>query len=555
MKRYALGLDFGTLSVRGLFLDLETGEEAATAVYDYPHGIMTKTLPDGTRLPEMFALEHPMDFICGMQAVIRQGMEKGNLAPHQIVGIGLDVTSSTVLPVDETGWPLCLQEGFSGNPHAWMKLWKHHGANEIALRLTEVAKQRKEPWLPYYGDNVCGEFLIAKAVELAVNAPEIFEKTHSFLEAADWLVWLLTGNPVRSISMAGCTGYYRVGSGYPSREFFGADYPEAETVPDKLRGTMLPLGSCAGYLTERWAEELGLIPGTPVGIGTLDSHIGVIGCGASRSGDMAAVIGTSACTMLNANQEDVIPGIYLGAQDANVPGLYGYEGSQNCVGDMLGWFVENCVPYKAYTQAQEENLDIHSYLIKKAENILPGQSGLMALDWFNGNRTPLMDLSLTGSLVGLNVHTQPEEIYRALMEGAAFGFRRIIEVFESAGKPVKRIIAGGGIPTKNPLMMQIYADVCGKTIYLCKSTQASALGSAILGAAAAGEAITGCGNLPELMDKYVKLSDTVYTPNGEHKAMYDKLYSTYLHLSDTMAEGNSALREIQKIKQAFLQKG
>ena len=347
--------------------------------------------------------------------------------------------------------------------------------------------------------------------------------------------------------MAGCTGYYRVGSGYPSRGYFREAYPEAENVPDKLRGTMLPLGSCAGYLTAAWAEKLGLAPGTPVGIGTLDSHIGVIGCGASRSGDMAAVIGTSACAMLNADQEDVIPGVYLGAQDANIPGLYGFEGSQNCVGDMLGWFVENCVPYKTYLAAQGQEL--HSYLMEKAGLLQPGQSGLMALDWFHGNRTPLMDLSLTGSLIGLSIHTQPEEIYRALMEGAAFGFRRIIEVFESAGKPVNRIIAGGGIPGKNPVMMQIYADVCGKTIHICNSTQASALGSAILGAAAAGEGVTGCRDIPELMDKYVKLSDTVYTPNPAHRRIYDALYTRYLHLGDTMAKKNSPLRSIRKIKQ------
>lgn len=549
MKKYALGLDYGTLSVRVLFLDLETGEEAATAVYEYPHGIMTNALPDGTPLPAQFALEHPMDFICGMQTVIQQGMTQLKIAPEQIAGIGLDVTSSTVLPVDESGWPLCLQDRFSSHPHAWMKLWKHHGANEIARHLTEVAKQRGEPWLTYYGDYVCSEFLICKAVELAVNAPEIFECTHSFVEAADWLVWLLTGNPVRSISMAGCTGYYRMDSGYPSRDFFKAAYPEAENVPDKLQGTMLPLGTCAGYLTKYWAEKLGLDPGTPVGIGTLDSHIGVIGCGASRPGDMVAVIGTSACTMLNAREEDIVPGIYLGAQDANLPGLYGYEGSQNCVGDMLGWFVDNCVSHKAYAQAQAEGLDIHSYLIKKAENLHPGESGLIALDWFNGNRTPLMDLSLTGCLVGLNIHTQPEEIYRALMEGAAFGFRRIIELFERSGKPVHRIIAGGGIPTKNPLMMQIYADVCGKTIQICHSSQASALGSAILGAAAAGEKVTGCKDIPQLMDKYVKLSATVYSPNGAHKAVYDRLYAQYLRLSDTMAAQGSVCRQLQKIKQ------
>ena len=549
MKKYAVGLDYGTLSVRALFLDLQTGEEAATAVYEYPHGIMEKALPDGTPLPEEFALEHPMDFLDGMGAVIAQGMARLKIGPAQIVGLGLDVTSSTVLPVDEKGWPLCLQDGFSGEPHAWMKLWKHHGASQIAQRLTQVAQARKEPWLQFYGGSVCGEFLIAKAVELAVCAPAAFEKTYSFVEAADWLVWLLTGNQVRSLSLAGCTGYYRVGSGYPSREFFREAYKEAEKVPDKLQGTVLPLGSRAGYLQKEWAEKLGLEPGTPVGIGTLDSHIGVIGCGASRPGDMVAVIGTSACAMLNAREEDVIPGIYLGAQDANVPGFYGYEGSQNCVGDMLGWFVDNCVPRWAWEQAQAEGLDIHTYLMQKAALLQPGESGLLALDWFNGNRTPLMDLSLTGCILGLTVQTQPEELYRALLESAAFGFRRIVEHFEKAGKPVERIIAGGGIPAKNPLMMQLYADICGKTILICGSSQASALGSAVLGAAAAGPAQTGCKDIPSLMEKYVKLSDRAYTPRQENRGIYDKLYGKYLELSDVMAAQSSAARALRQIKQ------
>lgn len=535
MKKYAIGLDFGTLSVRALFLDLETGEEAATAEYQYPHGVITSCLPDGTLLPADFALQHPMDFVNGMQYVIRQIMAQYPIQPEQIVGIGLDVTSSTVLPLDEKAWPLCLQPEFFRNPQAWMKLWKHHGANEIAERMTMVAKERGESWLKFYGENVCSEFLIAKAVELAVKAPDVFAKTHLFMEAADWLVWLLTGNPVRSLSMAGCTGYYRKGSGYPSREYFKAVYPEAACVPDKLDGEMLALGSCAGCLTEYWAAFLGLQQGTPVGIGTIDANIGVIGCGASQAGDMVAVIGTSSCCMLNATEEDDIPGIYLGAQDANIPGLYGYQGSQNCVGDMLGWFVENCVSRKCFEQAERAGENIHTYLTKKASLMQPGESGLMVLDWFNGNRTPLMDLSLTGCIVGLTIHTKPEEIYRALMESAAFGFRRIIEVFEKAGKPVERIIAGGGIPNKNPTMMQIYADVCGKSIRICTSNQSCALGSAILGASAAGERVTGCADIPQLMEKYVKPWKTVYTPNMNNKAIYDRLYERYLHLSDVMA--------------------
>ena len=548
MKKYALGLDYGTLSVRALLLDLQTGAEAATAVYEYPHGVMETELPDGTKLPPDFALEHPQDYLDGMETTIRQVMAEQNVLPEQIVGIGLDVTSSTVLPLDENGQPLCLTPEFSGNPHAWMKLWKHHAANELAERLTQVARQRQEPWICYYGDVVMGEFLLPKAVELAVKAPEVFEKTYLFMEAADWIVWLLTGQPSRSLSMAGTTGYYRKDSGYPDKAYFRAVCPDAENVPDKLQGKMIPMGESAGGLTELWAKRLGLMPGTPVAAGAVDAHIGVIGCGASRAGDMTTVIGTSACSMLNSVDGGPVPGIYTGADGANIPGMYGYQGSQNCVGDMLSWFVENCVPYAAYKQAEAEKVNIHTYLMEKAEKLLPGESGLMALDWFNGNRTPLMDLSLTGALVGLTIQTKPEEIYRALMESAAFGFRRVIDTFEAAGKPVRRIIAGGGIPGKNPLMMQIYADVCGRPLIISQSQQSSALGSAILGASAAGECVTGCKDIPALMEKYIRPSETVYMPNASRQAVYDKLYAQYLRLSHELAAKDSVVRELRKIK-------
>lgn len=532
MKKYTLGLDYGTLSVRALCLDLETGQEACTAVYEYPHGIMTDSLPDGTPLPKDFALEHPLDYLEGMEQVVRQVMQALHLRPEQIVGIGLDVTSSTVLPVDEKGQPLCMTEAFYREPHAWMKLWKHHSAADIAQRMTEVARDFKEPWLPYYGNRVNPEFLLAKATELAVKAPQVYENAALIMEAADWLVWLLTGNLVRSLSMAGCTGYYR--EGFPIEDFFEEAYPQAKGIRFKLAGCMLPLGTTAGFLTQAWANRLGLCRGTPVGIGTLDSHMAVIGCGGSRVGDVVTVMGTSACTMVNAEKEGRIEGIYLAAQDANVPGLYGYEGSQNCVGDMLGWFVDNCVPHKTWLQAQEKKMDIHAWLMAGAKKLTPGQSGVMALDWFNGNRTPLMDLSLTGCITGLTLRTTPEQIYRALMEGAAFGFRRILELFQKGGIRLGRIIAGGGIPGKNPVMMQIYADVCGMPIHLSKTNQASALGSAILGAAAAGEEYTGCKDVPALMEKYAILSDTVYMPNKKNKAIYDELYEKYLKLSDKM---------------------
>lgn len=546
MKKYALGLDYGTLSVRALLLDLETGAEAATCVYEYPHGVMTETLPDGTVLPSDFALEHPQDFLDGLEYVVHGVMQ--GIAPEQVVGIGLDITSATVLFTDDKGVPLCLKPEFADRPHAWMKLWKHHGALEEAARLQAVAEERGESWLNYYGGWISSELFLPKAVETAVKDPEVFAATYNILEAADWIVWMLTGEMTRSITLAGCNSNYRVDTGYPSAEYFKAAYPEAEKLPEKLVGKMVRLGDVAGYLTEQMAEKLGLAAGTPVGASIVDSHAGVIGCGAASVGDMVSVIGTSANNMLNAEPGPGIPGIQSSCMDANVPGLYGYEGGQNCVGDAFAWFARNCVPKHYQDAADAAGKPIQAYLTELAEGLAIGESGLMILDWFNGVRAPLMDFSLTATIVGLTIRTKPEELYRAMLESAVFGNKRIIDAYEAAGHPVKRIIVSGGIPLKNPLMMQIYADVCNRDIYLCGTTQGCALGSAILGASAAGKEHTGCETFEQLTRKYVTLSNVVYHPIAENVARYEKLYRQYVRLCDQMAAPDSVGRELLKIK-------
>jgi L-ribulokinase len=475
-------------------------------------------------------------------------MKEGNFRPEEIVGIGLDVTSATVVAVDETGTPLSMLPEFADRPEAWMKLWKHHGAMEIADRMLEVARERKESWLSYYGDWLSSELFMPKAVELAMNDPEAFARTWNLTEAADWLVWKMTGELTRSISMAGCNSLYRQDTGYPSREYFKAICPQAEAIPDKLRGKMMQLGERAGYLLPEVAERLGLLAGTPVGVAAIDSHSAVIGCGAARVGDMVSTIGTSANNMLNAVEGPGIPGIYSAAPDANIPGLFGYEGGQNCVGDCLAWFVDNCVPEEYIREAKREGKNIHTYLQERAERLKPGESGLLALDWFNGVRTPRMDFSLTGTIVGLTVRTKPEEIYRALVEATVFGNQKVIDTFEEAGCPVKRIIAAGGIPMKNSMMMQIYADVSNRDIYLCGSRQASALGSAILGAAAAGPEVNGCDNIYQLIERLGKTADIVYHPIPENVEKYRKLYAQYNRLADVMAEAGSVGRELLKLK-------
>lgn len=548
MEKYVLGLDYGTLSVRALLVNLQTAQESSSAVYEYPHAVMTRTLPDGTPLPNDFALEHPQDFLNGLEKVVPEVMALAGILPEQVVGIGVDITSSTVIPTDDKGIPLCLKPEFASRPHAWMKLWKHHGAIDIADRMVEVAKARGEKWLSYYGDWISSELFMPKVVETAVRDPEVFENTYTFLEAADWIVWKLTGKLTRSISMAGCNSLYRPDTGYPSKEYFKAAYPEAENVPDKLVGEMVPLGANVGGLTAEMADKLGLMAGTPVSSGAIDSHAGVVGAGAARIGDMVSVIGTSANNMLNAEDGPGIPGIYSAAPDASIPGIFGYEGGQNCVGDALAWFVDNCVPHSYYEQAKAEGKGIHQFLQEKAEKLRPGESGLLALDWFNGVRTPLMDFSLTASIVGITAATRPEELYRAIIEATVFGNKKIIDTYENAGCPVKRIIAAGGIPMKNAMMMQIYADVCDRDIYLSGSKQPSALGSAILGAIAAGPETTGYASTTELVEGLGKIADLVYHPIPENVERYKLLYKQYERLSDQMSQIGSVGRELLKLK-------
>lgn len=548
MHSYALGLDFGTLSVRALFLDLQTGQTHVPAVFEYPHGVMRETLPDGTVLPPDFALEHPQDFRDGLVFVVRNGMKMLGLAPEQVVGIGVDVTSATVLPVDEKGEPLCLKSEYAGRPQAWMKLWSHHAAGAQAQRLQQVAMERKEPWLSYYGGWINSELLIPKAVELAQEDPETFEAAYTILDAADWIVWELTGQLRRSAALAGCNSLYRPDTGFPSRDFFQQVGPEAARLPDKLKGAVLGLGECAGGLLPAMAEALGLVAGTPVAVATIDSHAAVIGCGGVYAGDVVSVIGTSAIYMLNSDSPEGIEGVQSCAWEANVPGLYGLEAGQNCVGEALEWFVCNCVPQSYTDAARAEGKNIHQYLTEKAAGLKPGESGLLALDWFHGVRAPLMDFSLTATLVGLTAQTRPEEIYRALLEAVAFGGRRIVEQFLQAGLPVKRILAAGGIPNKNPLMMQILADVLQRDIYLCPTTQGSALGSALLGAAVAGETCTKCKNLAELAQKYTQLSEKVYHPREENVGIYRQLYAQYLRLSEQMSAMDSVCRKLRALR-------
>lgn len=528
MKRCAIGLDFGTLSVRALLADIETGKELATAVFSYPHGVMDKTLPNGMELPEGFALAHPQDYVDGLLAVVPEVMRIAGVDGGDVAGLGLDCTSSTVMPVNGEGTPLCLLPEWAVHPHAYVKLWKHHGGDPQARRMFKAARERNEPWLDSCGGGIACELLLPKALETAEMDPAVWSACHRYLEMGDWLVWYLTGRACRSLSMAQCNGYYRPPVGYPSEDYWRAVSPGIEPVTARLLGDLLPLGCAAGHLTEKLAGELNLPAETPVAAPMIDSHASVLGCGAGRAGDMVAVLGTSACYLVNDSIQRFIPGIYSVAYEAHAPGLYGYEGGQSCLGDGLDWFVRQCVPALVQAEADRAGESVHALLSGKAAKLKPGESGLIALDWLSGVRSPLMRPDLRGVLVGATLQTTPADLYRAVVEAGCYGARRIIDSFVKAGVSIRRVFATGGIPRKNPFLMQVLADVLGMEIGVCQSTQASALGSAILGAAASGESLNEC------VRRMAAPADTVFKPVQAED--YEPLYRRYRALSDVFEQ-------------------
>ena len=527
MKQYSIGLDFGSLSGRAVLLDLETAEEVATSVTEYAHSVMSESLPNGKPLAPNWALQHPLDYIDVLRTTIPDLLAKAGVSAEQIVGIGVDFTASTVLPVTEDGTPLCLFPAFADEPNAYVKLWKHHAAQPYADRLNTVADAFDPSMLALFGGRVSSEWLIPKAMETLDLAPSVYETMAYFVEAADWIVWKLCGNLVRNACLAGYKSLWNKRKGFPPEAFFEQLDPRMKTfIHDKLSGPVLPSGMLAGYLTAESAELTGLLPGTPVSVAGADAHSAVPGCGVSETGHMLIVMGTSACHMLMGNTEIAVPGICGVVEDGMLPGFISFEAGQSCFGDHFEWFEKNCLPLSVIEEAKENDVAPLTLLSEKAQLLHPGESGLLALDFWNGNRSVLDNGDLSGLLIGMTLDTKPEEIYRALVESLAFGTRVIIDRFRESGVEIHTISACGGIPHKNPFLMQVFADVLGLPIQVVPTLQAGARGSAIFGAAAAGvvsleEAVQRLGSVG---------SDTMFVPNEDYKSTYDALYEEYRKL-------------------------
>lgn len=525
---YTVGIDFGTESGRAVLVRTDDGREVASAVHAYPHGVIDEALPGSSeRLPPDWALQHPDDYLEVLKNAVPAALAQAGIAPEHVVGVGLDFTACTMLPCDAEGVPLCRKAGYAHEPHAWVKLWKHHASQPQANRINEVARQWGEPWLPRYGGKISSEWFFSKALQILDEAPHVYREADRLIEAGDWTVWQLTGVETRSLGLAGYKAMYQ--GGFPERDFFAALHPElADVVDEKMQRTPAPLGKQAGALTETAAEWTGLRPGTPVAVANVDAHATLPVTGDVGSGTMVMIIGTSTCDVMVGDALREVEGMCGVVEDGIVPGAYGYEAGQSGVGDVFAWFLEEAVPPRFQERARQEGTTVHALLEREAAAQPPGAHGLVALDWFNGNRSVLVDAELSGALLGMTLSTTAEEIYRALLEATAFGARIIVEAFEDQGVPVERIVAAGGLPGKNALLMQIYADVLGRTIHLLRSDQGSAVGSAMHAAVAAGVHV----DIGTAAARMGGLRGEVYRPDPDRVAAYGALFEEYRYLHD-----------------------
>lgn len=541
-KKYTIGIDYGTESARVVLVDLINGNVISNEIMNYKHGVIVDELPSGELLEADWALQDPNDYLKVLSITVPSVIKKSNVKAENIIGIGIDFTASTILPLDGLGNPLCFHNKWKNNPHSWVKLWKHHAAHKEADYMTQIALERKESFLQYYGGKISSEWMFPKILQVLREAPEVFEETDLFMEACDWITYRLTNQLVRSSNTSGYKALWNKKDGYPSTAYFKQVHHQLENIIEtKMRGTVKTIGSRAGQLVTEMAELMGLIPGIDVSVGIIDAHAGVAAVGAIYPGQFVMTIGTSTCHMYISKEQSVVDGICGMVADGIIPGYISYETGQVAVGDSFAWFLEHGVPSYLKEEANEKNIQLHELLENKASQLFPGQSGLLALDWWNGNRSILVDAHLTGAIIGFTLNTRPEEVYRAMLEATAFGTRKIIESLEKKQLKVNEIFACGGIPQKNRLLLQVYADVTNRTIKVASSKETIALGASMYAAVAAGEKKGGFNSIENAAKLMAKVHEDTIKPIPENVEKYNQLYQYYLQLHDYFGKNHSTL--------------
>lgn len=542
-EKYTVGVDFGTLSGRALMVRVGDGEQVAVAEHAYRHGVITDTLPGaGRRLAPQWALQIPEDYLDVLRHAVPEAVANAGVDVGDIIGIGTDFTACTMIPVDGDGTPLYQLDGFADRPHAYGKLWRHHSPQPQADHINAVAARRAEQWLPRYGGLISSEWEFAKGLEIFDEDPQVYRSMEHFVEAADWIVWQLCGNYVRNACSAGYKGIRQDGR-YPSREFLAELRPGFQDfVTEKLDAPIGRLGDRAGGLTAQAARWTGLPQGIPVAVGNVDAHVTVAAADALEGGQLVAIMGTSTCHVMNGQVLREVPGM-CGVVDGGISeGSWGYEAGQSGVGDIFGWFVENCVPESYHVEARRRGISLHEHLTDLAGRQRVGEHGLVALDWHSGNRSVLVDHELSGVMIGQTLHTTCVDMYRALLEATAFGTRMIVDTFIGSGVPVEELVVAGGL-LKNKLLMQIYADVVGLPLSTVPSAQAPALGSAIHAAVAAG-AYHDVRTAAAAMGSRTR---NAYLPVPENVEAYDRLYREYVAAYEWFGRGNDMMRRLRRI--------
>lgn len=534
-RKFVIGIDFGTLSGRAMLTAADNGEELASAVMDYPHGILETALPDGrTALGRDWELQVGDDYIEVLRVIVPEVIRKSDVDPQDIIAIATDCTASTLIPVDEQLVPL--SNKYPDRPHAYVKLWKHHAAQKEADEINDRIKTFPNDVRAYYGERISSEIVLPKALQMLREDPEIYAAADAFLEVPDWLNRLLTGEKKQSISTAGYKAMYFNEKGYPSREFLRRIDPGLEGfVEDKLGGTVCPLDKPFGRLRPEWAKVLGLCPGTIVGCSIIDAHACMIGCGITKPGSMMLVLGTSSVQSVLSDGSFSGGGIIGTIRDCIVPGYYAWETGLAAVGDQLSWFAANCAGIEPCTDGEELSNRLER-LTALAAKLEPDEFGPIALDWFNGNKTPYVRGDLSGAIFGLRLTTSTPRLFRAMIESTAFGTRCILDHFERAGVEIGDIIACGGIAGKNPVLMQIYADVLNREIGIAGTRQTGALGACVIAATAAGAASGGYDSLSEAAEHMTSLLPLRYSPNGQNARVYDRMYARYLQYAADLGE-------------------
>lgn len=542
---YTIGIDFGTLSARAAVVRVQDGEVLADAVCEYATPIMDRTLAvaGDAPLPPGFALQVPGDYLAAMREVVPEAIRASGIDGSRVVGIGLDCTSASVLTTDAQGRPMCEYPEFAEEPQAYLKLWKHHGAQDQVERIVALAKERGENWLPRYGGVLSSEMLLPKALELFEQAPTLYSRTAEILDIVDWLTWMLSGTLVYAAGDSGYKRMYQDGA-YPDPLFLKALAPGFENVfTEKMSHPIVPLGSCVDGLREEWAIAFGVPAGIAVAAGNIDAHVQCVSVGAIEPGQLTGILGTSSCWILPSATLKEVPGVF-GVVDGGVSeGAWAYEAGQSAVGDVFAWFVNSSVPSSYFEEAKTRNVSIYQLLGERASQQNVGQHGLIALDWWNGNRSPLVDSQLCGLMIGQTLQTTPEDQYRALLESTAFGARVIIENFEEHGVPVKEIFIAGGL-IKDSFLMQMYANITRRPLKTARTLQAGAHGSAIFAAVAARV----YEDVAAATSAMAGLSELSYQPDEDAASAYDALYAQYRKLFDVFGRELESMHDLRQLR-------